>query len=259
MENIKLYVGSREYCPEGYKTLDIDSRYNPDYVADIVDLSIFNNETIEAVCANAVLEHISWPDSFLAISEMTRVLKPNGKLSISVPDLGLLCKLIYEGKTSWYPTALLYGVGGRNNEYEMHRFGWTKEMMMEMLKYFGYSHFSYFNSNVSDSSMAWLYSGEGDKIGASLNIECVKTEKPLVDPRKVYELLCNEPMMNFTNAVGKCMSNSNDININILADNQEYSQTLAFEIIDAKQRIKYLEDKLLENRAKEVFRLFRKK
>lgn len=258
METIKLYVGSREYCPKGYKTLDIDSRYNPDYVADIVDLSIFEDETVDAVCANAVLEHISWPDSFLAISELTRILKVNGKLSLSVPDLGVLCKLIYEGKTSWYPTALLYGVGGRDNEFEMHRFGWTKEMMMEMLKFFGYSHFSYFNSDVSDSSMAWLYSSEGEKIGASLNIECIKTEKPLVNPRNVYELLCKNPMMSFTQAVGRCMSDASEININILSENEEFSQSLAFEIIDAKQRIKYLEG-LMNGNLKRKFPFFRKK
>ncbi len=243
---IKLYVGSREYCPEGFKTVDIDSRYNPDYVANIVDMHIFDNETIDAVCANAVLEHISWPDSFLAISELTRVLKMGGELLVSVPDFGLLCKLISEGKSSWYSTALMYGVGGRENEFEVHRFGWTKEMMMEILTYFGYGSFSYFNSDVSDSSMAWLYTAEGAKVGASLNIKCIKNNNPLVDSRKIYEMLCQDPMMDFTHAVGKCMANSKEINISILAENEEYSQTLAFEIIDAKQRIKYLENRLSE-------------
>ena len=35
---MKLYLGSRDYCPEGFITVDIDPKNSPDIVADVVDL-----------------------------------------------------------------------------------------------------------------------------------------------------------------------------------------------------------------------------
>jgi predicted SAM-dependent methyltransferase len=75
---MKLYVGSRDYCPEGYKTVDIDAHYHPDIVADICDLSCIKDGEAEAVTANAVLEHIEWPLSFKALSEFARILNRGG-------------------------------------------------------------------------------------------------------------------------------------------------------------------------------------
>lgn len=75
---MKLYVGSRNYKPEGYLTVDIDPSMKPDIVADITKMSSVADNSCSEVVAGHVLEHIDWPDSFLAFSEFSRILRPGG-------------------------------------------------------------------------------------------------------------------------------------------------------------------------------------
>jgi len=240
---MKLYVGSRDYCPEGFKTVDIDPTYQPDIVADITDMKGVEDECADEVVANAVLEHIAWPNSFKALCECTRVLKWGGILRVSVPDLGLLCEEIAKGKAAWYPVALLYGVGQLENAFEQHRFGWTKEMMLQLLIFLGYDSFRHFNSDISDSSNAWMYRDAGEKVACSLNIECEKTNVSLGNASELYQKLMENPMLDVTACVGKLMGEGN-LNTKILQANTEYAKSLEFEIINAKQRILYLEEEI---------------
>lgn len=69
---------------KSYKILDPVPDYNPDIVGDIQNLP-FDNNSVEAIICIAVLEHVENP--ILAFSEMYRVLKPGGKLFVSVPFL----------------------------------------------------------------------------------------------------------------------------------------------------------------------------
>jgi len=64
-------------------TVDINKTYNPDVVADICNLNMFKNESIEGVICVAILEHVYNP--FKAVSELYRVLKFKGKMFIYVP------------------------------------------------------------------------------------------------------------------------------------------------------------------------------
>lgn len=63
-------------------TLDINPLHHPDVVADVCALPFADNH-FDAVCLIEVLEHI--PEPFTAVSEIGRVLKPQGVLLFSVP------------------------------------------------------------------------------------------------------------------------------------------------------------------------------
>ncbi|MCK5096128.1 MAG: class I SAM-dependent methyltransferase [Candidatus Pacebacteria bacterium] len=67
-----------------YKIMDPVPDYNPDIVGDIHNMPFGNNE-LDGIICNAVLEHIENP--FKAVSEMYRVLKPNGACFVYVPFL----------------------------------------------------------------------------------------------------------------------------------------------------------------------------
>lgn len=237
---MKLYVGSRDYKPEGWKTLDIDDTYKPDFCADICDMSVIKDESVSELMANAILEHLDWPKPFKALTECGRVLESGGILKVSVPDLRSLCAAIAEGRSKWYATALLFGVGGLNNKFEAHRFGFTKEMMLSMLRVTGFSEFEYFNSEISDSTNAWMYDIEGEKIGCSLNIKAKKVSNPIADVDEIYRRLLENPMENFEKVAAMCVSP--DVIGNQKVDDDYLFQSMAFELIDAKQRIKYLEN-----------------
>ncbi len=71
-----------------YKAIDLavgDNRWNYanlDYIAPLDKMPIPDN-TFDAVLCTQVLEHLEWPRE--CVSEMFRVLKPGGKLYITVP------------------------------------------------------------------------------------------------------------------------------------------------------------------------------
>ena len=65
--------------------------------ADIVhDLNMFpypiNSNTYDYIYMSHVLEHISWTYTDIVLKELYRILKPEGKFEVHVPDLGKLIK-----------------------------------------------------------------------------------------------------------------------------------------------------------------------
>jgi ubiquinone/menaquinone biosynthesis C-methylase UbiE len=66
-----------------FKELDIDKKRNPDYVGDIMNMNIFDDNTFDVIVCAEVLEHVKNP--FVAVNEIMRVLKPGGVLIGSTP------------------------------------------------------------------------------------------------------------------------------------------------------------------------------
>lgn len=71
-----------------YKAIDLaigESRWNYanlDYIGPLHEMPI-ENDTFDAVLCTQVLEHLEWPRE--SVKEMYRVLKPDGKLFMTVP------------------------------------------------------------------------------------------------------------------------------------------------------------------------------
>lgn len=66
-------------------SVDINECYHPDIVADICNLNMFKDKSVDGIIYAAILEHVYNP--FAATSELHRVLKPKGKLFVYVPWL----------------------------------------------------------------------------------------------------------------------------------------------------------------------------
>lgn len=62
--------------------VDFDPKTNPDVVADIMALP-FPDASAEAIICTSVLQHVT--DPVRATSELKRILRPGGKLLLSVP------------------------------------------------------------------------------------------------------------------------------------------------------------------------------
>jgi len=62
---------------------DVDAARNPDIVADVCDMHMFDTGTVDAVFLIEVLEHVRTPQR--AIDEIRRILKPGGRLFMSTP------------------------------------------------------------------------------------------------------------------------------------------------------------------------------
>ena len=92
---MKLHIGGKE-LKEGWKILNIQKNDGVDFVGSISDLSQFKDESIEAIYASHVVEHIDQKNIKQTLKGINRVLKNGGKFYVSVPDLDILCRIFIE-------------------------------------------------------------------------------------------------------------------------------------------------------------------
>lgn len=152
---MKLHIGGQETHPD-WKILDVESRPEVDFIGDAIDLSQFESDSIDAIYASHVLEHFFYNidnELMTALREWHRVLKPGGKLLISVPDLKTLCWLYLNPNMMPMERYHLMRVifGGQTNIYDVHKVGFDFEILAMYLEEVGFgeyeqvSEFSIFN------------------------------------------------------------------------------------------------------------------
>lgn len=237
---MKLYVGARDYRPEGFVTVDISADQNPDIVADIRDLSPIETDSCDEIVAGAVLEHIDWPDGFLALSEFARVLKIGGILKVSVPDMDLMVRMLLSGDSAWHIMGLVYGVGGRENTFEQHRYGYTVGMLVDVFETLGFGEINWWHSDMSDAANGWVPRWNRPNAAISLNLSARKIGQPAVPVRPLYEELRRRPLDDFM-SVASTIREAHGPQPRELSV-PKLHQLIHFQLIDARQRIKYLED-----------------
>ncbi len=158
-----LHVGCGPYDPEAlprpFRTpewrevrLDLNPAVQPDIVGSITDLSAVPDESMDAVYSSHNLEHVYAHEVPIALGEFYRVLKPGGRVLISVPDIqevaehvakGNLEEPLYESPAGPISAIdILYGLrtaiaGG--NHFMAHRTAFTSESLSQKLKQAGFS------------------------------------------------------------------------------------------------------------------------
>ena len=118
--------------------LDIDKSVNPDIVGTLTDMNSVESGSVDAVYSSHNIEHIFPHEVPIALREFYRVLKEDGIVVITCPDLqsagealtqDKLLEPLYEsdiGPIS--PIDILYGHRGlisQGNEYMAHKGGFT--------------------------------------------------------------------------------------------------------------------------------------
>lgn len=82
---MKINIGSGGTKHDGYVTIDYDSLSNPDYALNLEkDPLPFDNDTVEAVLAHHILEHLG-EGYFHCLQELYRVCKHGAVIDIRVP------------------------------------------------------------------------------------------------------------------------------------------------------------------------------
>ena len=127
---MKLHIGGKE-LKEGWKILNIQKNDGVDFVGSISDLSKFEDESIEAIYASHVVEHIDQKNIKQTLKGINRVLKNGGKFYVSVPDLDILCRIFIEktapSKVKFHVMRMMFG--GQTDEFDYHYFGWNYEFL----------------------------------------------------------------------------------------------------------------------------------
>jgi SAM-dependent methyltransferase len=86
-ERIRLNLGSDIGQIAGFISVDFDPKVNPDVVADVRELPMFETDSVDEIYASHVLEHLKSDDTLVALKEWMRVLKPGGMLTVVCPDI----------------------------------------------------------------------------------------------------------------------------------------------------------------------------
>ena len=131
---------------------DIDESVNPDIVGTMTDMSAVPGESVDALFRSHNIEHLYPHEVPLALKEFLRVLKPEGFLVVTCPDLQSVCQLVAADKLTdaaytapagpITPLDILYGHRpsmARGNLYMAHRCGFTEKVLVATLKAAGFA------------------------------------------------------------------------------------------------------------------------
>jgi hypothetical protein len=126
--------------------LDLDPAVQPDVVCSITDMGPVTDDSVDAVWSSHNLEHLQRHEVPLALGEFRRVLKPQGLLLLTLPDLQQVARLVVEDRLedSAYisqsgpitPLDMIFGhtvslaVG---NRFMAHRTGFTARSLHKLL------------------------------------------------------------------------------------------------------------------------------
>ena len=132
--------------------LDIDPSVAPDIVGTMTDMSGVADASADAVFSSHNIEHLYPHEVPVALAEFKRVLKPDGFVVITCPDLQSVCALIAEDKLTEpaytspagpiAPLDILYGHRppmARGNLYMAHRCGFTQKVLTGTLQASGFA------------------------------------------------------------------------------------------------------------------------
>lgn len=129
----------------GWVNIDIQDKWNPDYVADWNDLGFIEPNKVDYVVSHHSLEHVGCGEGDGFIQEAKRVLKPGGSLLIFVPDMRALAQrwLLRQMDTQLFMTNVYGAFHG--DEADRHKWGYDRESLCRYLKRFEFQDVHAFN------------------------------------------------------------------------------------------------------------------
>lgn len=158
-----LYVGSgpdhiggrRGFDKENWQEtrLDIEPAVQPDIIGSMTDMGAVETGSIDAIYSSHNLEHLVPHELPVALAEFLRVLKEDGYLVVTCPDLQGVAKLVAQDKLdepAYYtgagmpiaPMDILFGwrhAMANGQPYMAHRMGFTAKVLAQELKKAGFA------------------------------------------------------------------------------------------------------------------------
>lgn len=141
---MKLNLGAGEERLDGW--LSVDRRVDcSDVAADVRQLP-FRDGSVDAILARDICEHFPADQSQPLLAEWHRVLVPGGSLTVKVPNLYQLARMIvaYTERQDWPMVRMLirniYGGHrwGPEGAWDAHHTGWVPETLYQELQQAGF-------------------------------------------------------------------------------------------------------------------------
>ncbi|KIL97251.1 Methyltransferase type 11 [Paramagnetospirillum magnetotacticum MS-1] len=131
---------------------DIDESVHPDILGTLTDMRQVDSASVDAVYSSHNIEHVFPHEVGMALREFHRVLKDDGFLVITCPDLQSVCEAVvadrlleplYDSPAGPIsPLDILYGHRGmiaQGNAYMAHKCGFTYSVLDQCLQGAGFA------------------------------------------------------------------------------------------------------------------------
>lgn len=132
--------------------VDIDEAMRPDIVATMTDMTPLADQSVDAIFSSHNIEHLYPHEVPVALNEFRRVLKIDGYLVVTCPDLQSVAELVVQDKltepayvSQAGPVAafdMLYGLRpalAAGNLFMAHRCGFTRTVLNDTLMSCGFA------------------------------------------------------------------------------------------------------------------------
>jgi predicted SAM-dependent methyltransferase len=144
---------TKGFNQEGWQELrlDINPDVKPDLLGSMVDMKQVKDASVDAIFSSHNIEHLYPHEVALAIQEFKRVLKPDGILVLTCPDLQSICALVAEDKLTEpaytspagpvSPVDMIYGYRPSllaGHLFMAHRCGFTEKVLVATFRQGGF-------------------------------------------------------------------------------------------------------------------------
>jgi protein O-GlcNAc transferase len=132
--------------------LDIDSANEPDIVGSMLNMESVADDSVDAIYSSHNIEHVYAHEVSLVLKEFVRVLKPDGFLIVTCPDLQTVAQLVADDKLTEAayqspagpitPLDILYGhrpALAQGNHFMAHKCGFTLKVLLATLRENGFT------------------------------------------------------------------------------------------------------------------------
>ncbi len=134
MSEVKLNIGCGDDIKDGFVNVDIRGGDGVNLVADVQNLHMIPDESVDYILAQDILEHFPFKRTLDILREWCRVLKHRGILKVRVPNLKYLCEHYVEYRDAYFVSYHLYGEQDHKFNYHFVCFDrvWLRNVMIQV-------------------------------------------------------------------------------------------------------------------------------
>jgi predicted SAM-dependent methyltransferase len=141
-----LNLGGGSNCIPGSLTVDISPR--ADAYVDITQELPFADNSVDFIFCEEVIEHVKFPIGCQLLRECYRILKPNGTLRLSTPDLDWFVGRLTQPNACLEINSIFY-------EHE-HRYLYTRQALLDVCKETGFINLKHSTYKNPESLLGYL-------------------------------------------------------------------------------------------------------
>jgi SAM-dependent methyltransferase len=182
---MKLHLGCGKRQLAGYVHVDLADFPHIDLRTSVDNLEFFKSETVEEIYSSHTFEYFDRMEAPKVLGEWHRVLKPEGRLYVTVPDFDSLIKVYQESNSLNKIIGPLFGrwIIGENLNPIFHKTVWNEIELSTVLEGCGFKsverfdpveYLSAIDSNYDDHSLAFFPHMNRKGIQVSLALCAVK-------------------------------------------------------------------------------------